>query len=110
MGVGLAGVAAGALLLFATLVGGYVVMGAGLALASVASTASGTEALGEKRGLASGLLNAAAQVGPALGLALLLGLGTAGYVGAAAIAAFAVLTTVRAAPRAAGRLRPRRAT
>jgi hypothetical protein len=103
-------VAAGALLLFVTLIGGYVVMGASLALASVASTAMGTAALGKSSGLASGLLNAAAQVGPALGLALLIGMGTTGYLGAAAIALLAVLTTVRAAPRSAGLSRPRRAT
>jgi MFS family permease len=110
MALGLAGVAAGALLLNASLIGGYVVMGASLALASVASTAMGTAALGSSSGLASGLLNAAAQVGPALGLALLIGLGTTGYIGAAAIALGAVLTTVRGAPRSAGLSRPRRAT
>jgi MFS family permease len=110
MALGLGGVAAGALLLFVTLIGGYVVMGASLALASVASTAMGTAALGKSSGLASGLLNAAAQIGPALGLALLISLGTTGYIGAAAIALLAVLTTVRAAPRSAGLSRPRRAT
>jgi MFS family permease len=110
MALGLAGVAAGALLLFVTLIGGYVVMGASLAPASVASTAMGTEALSESSGLASGLLNAAAQVGPPLGLALLISMGTTGYIGAAAIALVAVLTTVRAAPRSAGLSRPRRAT
>lgn len=112
MAVGLAGVAAGALLLFATLIGGYVVMGASLALASVASTASGTEAGGVSSGLASGLLNAAAQVGPALGLALLIGMGTAGYAAAAAIALVAIaalLTPARAARPAAGPSPARRA-
>src|SRR5215210_6717350 len=50
-------------------------MGAGLGCASVASTstASGTSAAeDEKQGLASGLLNAAALVGTALGFAVLI--------------------------------------
>ena len=56
----------------------------------MASTASGTSALGERAGLASGLLNAAAQLGPALGLAIV-GVAAswvlaAGYVLAAALA------------------------
>ena len=51
----------------------FVLMGAGLGCASVASTASGTSAAeDEEQGLASGLLNAAAQVGTALGLAVLI--------------------------------------
>lgn len=55
----------------------YVVSGAalsGLALgcSAVASTTRGTSAVGEgERGLASGLLNSSAQVGTALGLAVL---------------------------------------
>jgi EmrB/QacA subfamily drug resistance transporter len=56
----------------------FVLMGAGLGCASVASTASGTSAADdEKQGLASGLLNAAAQVGTALGLAVLIPLSAA---------------------------------
>jgi hypothetical protein len=46
-------------------------MGAGLGVASVASTARGTAALdGDRQGLASGLLATSAQVGTALGLAV----------------------------------------
>jgi EmrB/QacA subfamily drug resistance transporter len=55
---------------------GYVVSGAalsGLALgcSAVASTARGTSAVQDERGLASGLLNSSAQVGTAIGLAVL---------------------------------------
>jgi len=46
-------------------------MGTGLGLASTASTAAGTDAApAPHRGVASGLLNATAQIGTALGLAL----------------------------------------
>lgn len=49
-----------------------VLSGLGLGCASVASTATGTSATGEnERGLASGLLNTSAQIGTALGLAVL---------------------------------------
>src|SRR6266536_1458348 len=51
---------------------GLVIAGAGLTCASVASTATGTAAVGgEAQGLASGLLNTAAQIGTALGIAAL---------------------------------------
>ena len=55
---------------------GYVVSGAalsGLALgcSAVASTTRGTSAMEDERGLASGLLNSSAQVGTAIGLAVL---------------------------------------
>jgi MFS family permease len=54
------------------LVAGLVIAGAGLTCASVAATAAGTAAAaGDAQGLASGLLNAAAQVGTALGIAAL---------------------------------------
>jgi MFS family permease len=57
---------------------GFVLMGWGLGVASVASTASGTSAVAEdEQGLASGLLNSAAQVGTALGLAALVPLSAA---------------------------------
>jgi MFS family permease len=47
----------------------FLVMGAGVGCAAVAATAAGTEAVErERRGLASGLLNTAAQLGNALGL------------------------------------------
>jgi hypothetical protein len=53
-------------------------MGLGVGLSAVASTTAGTSALGgEKRGLASGLLNACAEVGYVLGLALLVPLAAA---------------------------------
>jgi hypothetical protein len=69
-----------------------VLLGAGLGVASVASTARGTAALpGADQGLASGLLSTSAQVGTVLGLALIvpvaaartaaLGGGAAGEVG-----------------------------
>jgi EmrB/QacA subfamily drug resistance transporter len=57
---------------------GFALMGAGVGLSAVASTTAGTSALdGEKRGLASGLLNASAEVGYVLGLALLVPLSAA---------------------------------
>jgi MFS family permease len=55
-----------------TMVAGFVLNGLGLGVASVASTAKGTAAVPPARqGLASGVLNTAAQVGTALGLAVL---------------------------------------
>jgi EmrB/QacA subfamily drug resistance transporter len=58
--------------------------GLGLGCASVASTARGTSAVaGKERGLASGLLNTSAQVGTALGLAVLVTLAAA-HAGASA--------------------------
>jgi EmrB/QacA subfamily drug resistance transporter len=62
---------------------GYVLAGAalsglGLGCASVASTARGTSAVEEEsRGLASGFMNTSAQVGTALGLAVLISLAAA---------------------------------
>ena len=56
----------------------FVLMGCGLGVASVASTASGASAVGKDvQGLASGLLNTAAQFGTALGLAVLVPLSAA---------------------------------
>ena len=56
----------------------FILMGAGLGAASVASTASGASDVSEdKQGLASGLLNTAAQFGTALGLAILIPLSAA---------------------------------
>jgi MFS family permease len=78
---GLIAVAAGALGLAAAvhargdvgaLIPGFVVMGAGLGVASVAATAAGTAAAARAPGAASGVLNAGAQVGTALGFAALL--------------------------------------
>jgi MFS family permease len=81
MAAGLLGVALGAAGLAtmgasgglpASMVAGLVLSGFGLGVASVASTAKGTAAVpAERQGLASGVLNTAAQVGTALGLAVL---------------------------------------
>jgi hypothetical protein len=60
------------------LIPAFVLMGTGLGCASVASTASGTAAAdGGMQGLASGLLNSAAQIGTVLGLAILVPLSAA---------------------------------
>ena len=73
-------IAAGALILMsvrssglpgAQLLTSFTLMGAGLAVSSVASTTVGTTAAAPAdRGLVSGLLNSAAQIGTALGLAV----------------------------------------
>ena len=92
MAAGLAAIAAGALALVtlapAALPVAFVLMGGGLGCASVASTASGAAALGaDEQGIASGVLNASAQIGSALGLAVIAGLGfRAGFAVAAAVA------------------------
>jgi MFS family permease len=86
MAGGLAVVAAGLVLLSRlpadggtpVVVAGVVVAGFGLGAAAVASTTAGTAALGAgEQGLAAGLLNAAAQVGTALGVAALTALAAA---------------------------------
>jgi EmrB/QacA subfamily drug resistance transporter len=57
---------------------GFVLMGLGVGLSAVASTTAGTSSLGgKKRGLASGLLNASAEVGYVMGLAVLVPLSAA---------------------------------
>jgi MFS family permease len=126
MAGGLAAIAAGAVLLTATttarsdgfwLLPAFVLMGAGLGAAAVASTASGTAALTEREGVASGVLNAAAQIGTVLGLALLVGLAAArsaalpagpdglvdgyrwGFAGAAVLALAAVAALTRSSAR-----------
>jgi EmrB/QacA subfamily drug resistance transporter len=81
MAAGLLAVAVGGLTLLAiapgasalgSLISGFVVLGGGLGVASVASTTRGTAALdGADQGLASGLLAASAQIGTVLGLALI---------------------------------------
>jgi len=104
---GFAGITAGSTMLVALppeglpvvqLLGAFAVMGIGLGIASVALTQTGTDAADPAyRGVASGVLNSAAQVGTAVGVALLLPLATAvgldtmagyrtGFVGAGAIA------------------------
>jgi hypothetical protein len=94
MPAGLVAIAAGALALEAEqLVLAFVLMGLGLGSASVASTALGTAALpADEQGVASGVLNAAAQIGSALGLAVVVPLGyPAGWI-AVAVLALAVAT------------------
>jgi EmrB/QacA subfamily drug resistance transporter len=84
---GLLAIAVGVLLLariapgsgsLSVLLPGFVLMGLGVGLSAVASTSAGTSALGgEKVGLASGLLNASAEMGYVLGLAVLVPLAAA---------------------------------
>jgi MFS family permease len=98
---GLLVVAAGAATLMvsspAALLPAFLLMGGGLGVAAAASTASGTAALGEgEQGVASGVLNASAQIGTALGLGVCVPLGQpAGYAAAAVIALFATGTVLR---------------
>jgi MFS family permease len=109
MSGGLAAVSAGALALLTLSAAGFaaafVVMGAGLGAAAVASTASGTQALPEsEQGIASGVLNAAAQIGTALGLAAVVTLAAplgdrAGFVAAAALALTTAIAVTRWSPR-----------
>jgi MFS family permease len=106
--VGLVAVAAGATALIAltpaALAPAFLLMGGGLGIAAMASTASGTAALGEaEQGVAAGVLNAAAQVGTALGLAAVITLAAAtdyrtGFAAAAAIAGAAALALIRSSP------------
>jgi hypothetical protein len=127
MAGGLAAIAAGALGLLAisptapavgSMLGGFIALGAGLGVASVASTMRGTDALaGRDQGLASGLLAASAQLGTALGLASIVPLAAAhggtlgrspgavvagyelGFIAAAALAATAATLTALAGGR-----------
>jgi MFS family permease len=76
----------------------FALMGSGLGAASVASTHTGTDAVAEPyRGVAAGVLTAAAQIGTAVGLAVITPLATSsspsnGYlVGFTATAALAVI-------------------
>jgi MFS family permease len=102
MPAGLAAIAAGCglLALHAPLLPAFVVMGAGLGVASVASTRAGVGE--EAQGVASGVLNTAAQVGTAIGLAVVVAPATAlgfrwGWAGCAAIALSSCVATLRAA-------------
>ena len=79
----------------------FVAIGAGVGCAALGSTAAGTAAVEQDRqGLASGLLNTAAQLGNALGLAafVLLAAGVGGLAGSrvafAAAAALAAATAL----------------
>jgi hypothetical protein len=99
---GLAAIAGGNVLLAfgAPMVAAFVVMGAGLGVASVASTRVGVGE--EAQGLASGVLNTAAQLGTAIGLAVLVAPAAAlgfrwGWLGCAAIALSSSVATLRAA-------------
>ncbi len=115
MAAGLAAIAAGALALrgiderataLPALMTGFAVMGAGLGIASVASTALGTEALDTARqGVASGLITTSAQIGTALGLAVIVPLaGTAAAAGdGARVDGYRIGFTVAAAARGRGR-------
>jgi MFS family permease len=77
------------------------VMGLGVGCAAVAATSAGTEAVEpERRGLASGLLNTAAQLGNALGLSVFVVLAAA--VPAGADAGFRVACATAAVVAAAG--------
>jgi EmrB/QacA subfamily drug resistance transporter len=106
--VGFTGIAIGITLLIALraeglpviqLLAAFTLIGAGLGTASVASTQTGTDAADPAyRGVASGVLNSAAQVGTAVGVALLVPIAAAaagpavmagyriGFLGACAIA------------------------
>src|SRR4051794_4084145 len=81
--VGLAGIAAGDLLLgltygsVAAIVAGVLLAGVGLGIASVAATAIGTDVADALSGTATGVLNTGAQLGTALGVAALLVLAAA---------------------------------
>jgi MFS family permease len=130
MAGGLLGVAAGALVLVTIsvngsalppLLGGFTLMGAGLGVASVASTARGTAAMpAGDRGLASGLLSTSAQIGTVLGLAVLVPIAAArtaaagevaGYqLGFVLAAALAGVAAVAVAVRQSGRAASTRAT
>jgi MFS family permease len=111
MAAGLAGIGAGALGLLAAFgrhaapvwfLPAFVVMGVSLGCASVASTAAGTAAVGAAReGVASALLNTAAQVGAALGIGVLVSLAAvagqgAAFAGAAVVALAGGAVAVRA--------------
>jgi predicted MFS family arabinose efflux permease len=80
--LGLGGIAAGNLVLAVTagriagLVAGVVVAGAGLGIAAVAATSLGTRVSDALTGSATGLLNTAAQLGTALGVAALVTIGS----------------------------------
>ena len=116
LGLGVVGAAAALLALSggavgAALLAAFVLMGGGLGFASVASTAAGTKG-GDRPGLASGLLNTAAQLGTATGLALLVAPAAAagfawGWAGAAAVAVAAALA-IAFVRRPVATARPRR--
>ncbi|OLF16280.1 hypothetical protein BU204_16945 [Actinophytocola xanthii] len=99
----------------AVLLGAFAVTGAGLGVASVAATNTGTESVAaEHQGVAAGVLNSAAQVGTALGLAVVAPLVTAtdpgtfrtGFLCAAAVALAGLGVRSRRSARPRGTARP----
>jgi MFS family permease len=111
MALGLGGIAAGVLWMLAcggaeaaplALVPAFVAMGVSLGCASVASTTAGTAAAGAAReGVASALLNTAAQLGTALGVAVLLSVAAAAgswvaFCGAIVVSLAGAATALRA--------------
>jgi MFS family permease len=102
MPAGLVAIGAGACaLLLGALPVAFVLMGLGLGCASVASTAVGTAALpAGQQGVASGVLNAAAQIGTAVGLAMFVPLGArAGWIAVAVLALAAATGSLRTSRR-----------
>jgi MFS family permease len=107
MALGLGGIAAGVVWMLArgaadatpiTLVLAFVLMGVSLGCASVASTTAGTAAVDRAReGVASGLLNTTAQLGAALGVAVLLSIAAAAGSGAAFAGAVVIALAAAAA-------------
>ncbi|UQU61623.1 hypothetical protein COUCH_21505 [Couchioplanes caeruleus] len=86
-------------------VAGLGLSGLGLGVASVASTAYGTSEAGEERaGLVGGVLNAAAQTGTAVGVAVLLLVAGHGRALALALAALAALAAAGATAGRGARL------
>ena len=130
--VGFAGIAVGITLLMVLpaaglpvvqLLAAFTLIGAGLGTASVASTQTGTDAADPAyRGVTSGVLNSAAQVGTAVGVALLVPLAAAtagpavmtgyriGFLGAGAIALAGALSSLLVPGRPTSDRRPARST
>jgi EmrB/QacA subfamily drug resistance transporter len=118
---GFVGVGAGVLVLVALspavavaqLLVAFTLMGVGLGVASVASTHTGTEAAEpDRQGVASGLLNSAAQIGTAIGLGVVTPLALSGdraslngyrigFLASGAIVSFGVLASLLTPRRAA---------
>ena len=101
-GLGLIGIAVGNLVLVVTagavagIVAGVVVAGVGLGLASVASTAIGTDVTEDLVGSAAGLVNTAAQLGTAIGVSVLITLATVGDPTTGTVLAWAVAAVAAA--------------
>ena len=101
-GVGLAGIAAGNVVLVVTagsvggIVTGVAVAGLGLGLASVASTTIGTDVAGDLVGSAAGLVNTAAQLGTALGVSVLITVAAVGGPTTGTVLAWAIAAAAAA--------------